>query len=510
MFKKLASATAALLVALTPLMSTATAFAATSGPNLISNPGVETDTTGWVNNGDVNAVYTHATEGYNSSKSLKVEYATYTTGTADWYHSPITVTAGSAYTYSQWFKSTTASSLDVEMYDAAGVVVAGSNVSIATAAASPTAWTQITASFTVPANVSSMVFYQVLSSAGSLQIDNAELYAGTATTTPGTGTTFARPMVSVSFDDGWTNQYTNGKQVLLDNGINATFYLMSDAIKGVYGDSYMTSAQAQALLADGHEIASHTIDHCSMTGVTKGAACPDPTTMTNEAANAFIQNQMLQSKTDIEASISGAKVTNFAYPYGEYNDASTAIGKGIYTSLRTVECGQNAKATLDLSKLKGCDIGATAPGSTSSVVDYAKGLIDNAITQKTWVVLFFHEIANAGQGVPGDEAYTTSVADYTAIMQYINSRKADIDNMSVAKAITAATATTPTTKPGDLTGTDGKIDEADLFVMFNNWSKPGATATATAAQGDLTGPTGQPDGLIDEADLFVMFTNWSK
>jgi hypothetical protein len=87
--------------------------------------------------------------------------------------------------------------------------------------------------------------------------------------------------------------------------------------------------------------------------------------------------------------------------------------------------------------------------NASSTVASVKARIDTAIAQKTWLVLFYHEIANAGQGVEGDEAYTSTIADFTAIMQYINSRKADIDNMTISNAINTINGTVVTPPPAN-------------------------------------------------------------
>ncbi|MDA0658834.1 MAG: hypothetical protein O2931_08425 [Planctomycetota bacterium] len=51
------------------------------------------------------------------------------------------------------------------------------------------------------------------------------------------------------------------------------------------------------------------------------------------------------------------------------------------------------------------------------------------------------------------------------------------------------------TSPADLTG-DGRIDAADLSVIFGNWARSGA--------GDLSG-----DGIVDAADLAIVFSNWT-
>jgi hypothetical protein len=213
--------------------------------------------------------------------------------------------------------------------------------------------------------------------------------------------------------------------------------------------------------------------------------------MTTAAATAYITNEMQASKNTIQTLIPGAAVNNFAYPYGEYTTLSTTIGQGIYTSQRTVECSTNTLDNLDYTKLKGCEVDA------ASTVDGVKALIDNAIAQKSWLILFYHEVTDTP--IAGDEAYATTVADFTTIMQYIKSKQAEIDAKTVAQAIdTIKGVVTP--KAGDVNG-DTLVNEADMSIMFTNWGK----LNATRAQGNLNGDT-----TVDEADMSVMFTNWSK
>jgi peptidoglycan/xylan/chitin deacetylase (PgdA/CDA1 family) len=490
MLKKLATATAGMLLALMPL--TAIQVQAAVGPNLITNPTVDTDTTGWLqsewkaNEADVNvSSFTHDTTGH-TGRSLKVETTTYASGAANWYHSPIAVSPNTTYTYSQWYKSNVATQVDVQAMDATGVIV--SNTPVANAAASPDNWTQVTAQFTVPANVTSVIFYQPLAAVGYVQIDDVSLGAGIAD--PGTGTTFARPMVSVTFDDGWSNQHTNAGPILKANGINATFYLISNEVNTTTDGAYMTTDQAKALYADGHELASHTVNHCSLTNSTTDdglAGCEGDTDVTY---------QLQHSKADL-AQKTGAPITNFAYPFGEYNDASVATGVAAgYTSQRTIEQGLNTKTNLNLNKLLGYEVDANTSVAT------VKQWIDNAIAQKAWVVLFYHEIAEAPT-YPGTDQYVVSTANFTEVMQYIKSRSADIDSKTVAQAIATINGTAvtpPVTKPGDVNG-DNVVDALDLSTLLSNWNQAGKTV----AQGNLNG-----DITVDALDLSTLLANWSK
>lgn len=488
MFKKLAIWVSTVILCALPLSGVALADTAT---NLITNPSVETAQNAttpdsWISGswGTNNATFSYENTGHTGNHSLKTEISTYTNGAANWYYNSIPVTAGKTYEYSNWYQSNVDTEVDVELTMTDGSV---QYAGLGTLFANP-GWTQFSATYTVPTGVKSIAVFQILAKAGYLVTDDYSLaeYAPTP---------FNRPIVSVTFDDGWADQYINGRQILKDNGINATFYLISDMLKNGNGTEYMNATQAKDLFADGHEIASHTIDHCSMNGTTKSDSCPDPSTMTTEQATQFVTNEMQTSKNDIQSLVPGSAVNNFAYPYGEYSTLSTSIGQNYYTSQRTVECGPNTKDNLNLSQLKGCEVDATTS------VAQIEGYIDSAIQQKSWLILFFHEVAD-NPVVTDDTTYTTKIADFKAIMEYIHSRQADIDNMTIAKAIATVTGsvTPPATKPGDLNG-DGTVDALDLSTLLTNWNKTGQTA----AQGDING-----DGTVDALDLSTLLTNWSN
>lgn len=496
MLKKLTAATAGLLMALMPLTAVQVQ-AATGTTNLVSNPGVIADTTGWVaNDWSTNTHSTvRITEGRNTATdgSLKTQITAVGTGADGWSTPSIAVTASQSYELSFWYKSDVAATIDVAS------VVNGAATTPRQVAPLPTSttWTQFRTTYTAAAGETNVVFTPFIQAEGTLTTDDFNF----VTYTP---EALARPIVSVTFDDGWGNQYHNARTVLTANDINATFYLMSEPLAAGQGTAqgYMSVQQAKDLFADGHEIASHTLDHCSLSGVTKSAACTDPT-VPSAAATDFITNELMQSKANLEALVPGSAVTNFAYPYGEYSAESINIAKNIYTSQRTIECGYNSKDSLDLTKLKACEVGANSTGTT---VDYVKNLIDTAIAQNAWLVLFYHEIADEGQGVDGDEAYTTTIADFTAIMQYIKSKQ-DLNlvsSMSVAKAISTINGTTPptTVKPGDING-NGVVNDDDATVMFANWGPVPGGVTTTAF--DLN-----HNGVVNDDDATILFANWSK
>ena len=127
-----------------------------------------------------------------------------------------------------------------------------------------------------------------------------------------------RLVVSLTFDDGYANQFTAAAPILAAHGMQGTFFVPS----GFVGSSvYMSWSQVSALAAAGNEVGGHTVDHVDLTSVTASQArqeiCAD-------------RNTLLQH---------GLAVTDFAYPFGNFNAAAESIVQECgYNSARTTSC----------------------------------------------------------------------------------------------------------------------------------------------------------------------------
>lgn len=148
--------------------------------NQIDNPSVETPSStdsslpsGWLNGkwGTNSAAFTYDTTGHTGSRSVKVQMTSYTDGDAKWYFTPQAVTAGGKYTFSDYYKATTSTSLVAQFDNGAGSY---SYVDLATVAAAPD-WTQSAATFTVPSGMKNVTVFHLINAIGSLSIDDASL-----------------------------------------------------------------------------------------------------------------------------------------------------------------------------------------------------------------------------------------------------------------------------------------------------------------------------------------------
>jgi peptidoglycan/xylan/chitin deacetylase (PgdA/CDA1 family) len=124
-----------------------------------------------------------------------------------------------------------------------------------------------------------------------------------------------KPLV-ITFDDGWKSQYQNAIPVLSLHHFPATFYIYT----GVIGSpASMSWDELKDLSVRGMEIGGHTKTHAKLTKV--------PLLQ--------LHSELSESKTQLEKKLD-ITVTNFAYPYGMYNDlVIKAVKQAGYTSART-------------------------------------------------------------------------------------------------------------------------------------------------------------------------------
>jgi peptidoglycan/xylan/chitin deacetylase (PgdA/CDA1 family) len=163
--------------------------AAAEGTNLIANSSVETVSAedasqpeGWLqgNWGTNTAAFSYDTAGHTGSRSVKVQMNSYADGDAKWYFTPVAVTAGEKYDFSDYYKSTVPTSLVAQFDDGNGNY---SYVDMAAVAASGD-WVQATAQLTVPAGMVHVTVFHLINSVGSLSLDDASLTPAAAASTP--------------------------------------------------------------------------------------------------------------------------------------------------------------------------------------------------------------------------------------------------------------------------------------------------------------------------------------
>jgi peptidoglycan/xylan/chitin deacetylase (PgdA/CDA1 family) len=484
MLKKFAVAILSTLIALLPLSGVARA--ATVGTNLIANGNVETATagsttapSGWTfesyddtsvaGSGTTTGITNTWTTTGHTGRGLEAKITGYVDGDVTWATAAVPVTASTSYQFTDWYKSDATTEIDAAITFATAASMPADTgcdavsltcfVNMATVPAATT-WTQGVANFTTPAGATTVQVYHLLAANGTLDTDDYSL----TTYIP---TPFNKAMVSVTFDDGWINQYTNAAPYMQTKGLIGTFYIISGASVTAHDDAsnlYMNSTQVKDLYTKGNEIGSHSVNHCDLANsgavdaANTTANCPVP------LPDANVLSEMSNSKTALQ-NLTGSPVTDFAYPYGAYNAHTISVGQSLgYLSQRSVNPGYNTKDGLDATQLKMYEVDNT---TTTAEVE---GWMNEAVAQHTWLILCYHEVADTPAD-PGDLQYSIPVKNFQDQMDFLANLKTagSTDVLTVAQALKQA--------QGEISGTT-VTPPASLAVSAVN-ATPSSDTTAS-------------------------------
>ena len=143
-------------------------------------------------------------------------------------------------------------------------------------------------------------------------------------------------VVGLTFDDGFLNNLTNALPVLRRHGFTATCYAVSqylgqtnvwDQAIGVAQTRLMDAAQLRQWVAAGNEVGAHTRHHARLL----------------ELSDSQSRQEIELIRAELE-SASGAAVTHFCYPYGEYQAEHAAMtenaGFATATTTRRGRCAR--------------------------------------------------------------------------------------------------------------------------------------------------------------------------
>lgn len=130
---------------------------------------------------------------------------------------------------------------------------------------------------------------------------------------------FPRKPIILTFDDGYTDNYTNLLPLMQQFGYRGVIYLLGDfEVRYNQWDlavdptepraDIMSEAQKRAFVAADWEIGAHTLSHPHLTALPPAVAA----------------NEIAQSKANLEGRL-GIEIQSFAYPYGDLNADSKAL-----------------------------------------------------------------------------------------------------------------------------------------------------------------------------------------
>ncbi len=213
----------------------------------------------------------------------------------------------------------------------------------------------------------------------------------------------AQAAVSLTYDDSLESQLKYAVPVLDAAGIGATFFLS----EGYFFTQH--SADFGALLASGHELASHTVKHpCFNSGT-------DLALYTSDQMAAELDAN-LQSLRGL--GVTAAKPT-FAYPCGQSDlgnpkTSYVSLVQERFAAARGTTWAVAAPSTVDLF-----NVPSAFPPETSTGADIV-ALIQSAESSAGWVVVGMHGISSAG------EYLNLSQPAHDAIVSYLTTSAAKI------------------------------------------------------------------------------------
>lgn len=371
--------------------------------NVVANPSFETGTTqptSWTHQswGTMTKAFTYLTnQAKTGTKSAKVEITAHTDGDAKWVFTPVAVTAGDSFSFSDWYKSNISSSVVIDF-----TLSDGTHYYQELRTAAPAAdWAHYQESFQVPAGATMMTVYHLINKVGWIITDD---YSLTKIPT----SSFNRPIVSITFDDGWEDNVITALPLMESLGFHATYYFATSFLENspVTGPITVSGpAAVQHIYNNGHEIGSHSVTH------------PDMTTLTPEQ----LAYESSNPKTYLESIIGAGKVKNFATPYGAYNAAVLNALMPVYTSHRPTDEGYNTPANFDPYRLK---VQNMLLGTTQTQFE---GWIDQTKQNKSWLILVYHNVTNTDL-----DPYDTPAANFIQQMNYLKNSGVTVLTMEQA------------------------------------------------------------------------------
>lgn len=133
--------------------------------------------------------------------------------------------------------------------------------------------------------------------------------------------TFPEKAVILTFDDGYISHYQNAYKLLDQYNMKGVFYIISE--KPDNDPNYATWEQILEMSKNGQEIASHSVSHPNLAGLSEER----------------IKYELETSKIAIEEKID-KPVISLCYPAGKYDDRVLKIAKENYLFARTTEPGK--------------------------------------------------------------------------------------------------------------------------------------------------------------------------
>ncbi len=223
------------------------------------------------------------------------------------------------------------------------------------------------------------------------------------------GTPITRGLITIAFDDGLKNVYTNARSLLNAKGFHATFYLITDSIYDNSADpDFLSVAELTTLQNDGHEIGNHSKTHPNFTGLTEEQ----------------IRTECSVSQTYLQTN--GFPSMNFAYPYGARNATTDSIVADYFTTYRSA---YDSPYLNEKTVKNGLLLAVAGETGNPTVLTNLQSKVMTAYTNDKWVIIFFHSVADGDDENP----YGIATADFSSFIDWLSVQPINVK--SVAEVI---------------------------------------------------------------------------
>jgi peptidoglycan/xylan/chitin deacetylase (PgdA/CDA1 family) len=178
------------------------------------------------------------------------------------------------------------------------------------------------------------------------------------------------PIVSFCFDDFPRTAYTTGGAILKSFGVHGTYYAALGLMNTTneLGDQ-LRQEDIDSLLADGHELGSHTFSHVSCRAVSLKS----------------FETDVLKGRQAIRA-LTGCDAGNFAYPRGHVSIRSKKRIGALMSSCRGIYGGINDR-TADLNLLRANSL----YGDVDQRPRFEALLLEN-VSRCGWLIFYTHDV----------------------------------------------------------------------------------------------------------------------
>jgi peptidoglycan/xylan/chitin deacetylase (PgdA/CDA1 family) len=191
-----------------------------------------------------------------------------------------------------------------------------------------------------------------------------------------------------SFDDGFLSHYSNSAPILNQFEFKGTFNVMppflTETLPGIW--RYGTWPMFIQLAQQGHEIASHTMNHYYLTSLPVGDTVTQGTAL----------YELYQSKKAIEQKILDQKCITLAYPYSDRNQFIDSLTSLFYEAARSAATEPNDYSLSYFYDLNSYVVHFSLPrNALADDLDelYAfMSWIHNSILNEQWAIMMIHEM----------------------------------------------------------------------------------------------------------------------